>query len=135
MQILNYWCIILKLHVLIIMLALQIMAYFLDANEITREFLQFFVGLFYTILHIFQMIGMNLCMLFLLTEAIVRMDTILKWTIEFGFENPKPLWTEMTSFICGRGCLLLQPVWETTGGRFVSMSTWKLRFPATTSSS
>ena len=31
--------------------------------------------------------------------------------IEFGFENPKPPWTEMTSFFpCGRGHSLLQRV-------------------------
>ena len=32
---------------------------------------------------------------------------ILKWTMEFGFENPKPLWKEMISFFpSGRGHLL-----------------------------
>ena len=37
--------------------------------------------------------------------------TILKSMIEFGFENPKPPWTEMISFFpCGTGHSLLQRV-------------------------
>ena len=40
-----------------------------------------------------------------------KTPTILKSMIEFGFENPKPPWTEMTSFFpCGRGHSLLQRV-------------------------
>ena len=40
-----------------------------------------------------------------------KTPTILKSMIEFGFENPKPPWTEMISFFpCGRGHSLLQRV-------------------------